>query len=241
MSEAVSGEATSKYPFMPLEFKRLEMEEALQRSRAFLTSMRQRRSIRAFAPDPVPFELIENAIATAATAPSGANQQPWRFVVVKDPDLKQRIREAVEKEERENYERRFPEEWLAALAPLGTDWHKEFLEIAPYLIVVFKEDYGVRLNPPTDVTGEQPSEVHVKHYYTAESVGIAVGFLIASLHQAGLAVLTHTPSPMGVLRELLGRPRNEKPFVVLPVGYPAPDCRVPVLSKKPLNEIMIVK
>ncbi len=241
MSEAVSGEATSNYPFVPLEFKRLESEEALQRSRAFLTSMRHRRSIRAFAPDPVPFDLIENAIATAATAPSGANQQPWRFVVVRNPDLKRRIREAVEKEERENYEHRFPAEWLAALASLGTDWHKEFLEIAPYLIVVFKEDYGLSLNPLADATGEKSAETHVKHYYTTESVGIAVGLLIASLHQAGLAVLTHTPSPMGILRELLGRPRNEKPFVVLPVGYPAQDCRVPVLSKKPLDEIMIVR
>jgi iodotyrosine deiodinase len=240
LNETVSGESTSSYPFIPFEYEQLTIEESVERSRTFFAHMQRRRSIRAFSPEPVPFELIENAIATAATAPSGANQQPWRFVVVSDPELKRRIREAVEEEERENYERRFPQEWLNALAPLGTDWHKEFLEIAPYVIVVFKEDYGLRLTPSSS-TVESTSESHVKHYYVIESVGIAVGLLIASLHQAGLSVLTHTPNPMGFLRELLGRPRNEKPFVVLPVGYPSPDCRVPVLSKKPLNEVMIVK
>lgn len=243
MSETTSGESTSIYPFAPLQFERLEPEEALRRSRAFLESMRGRRSIRAFSPEPVPFELIENAIATAATAPSGANQQPWRFVVVRDPELKRRMREIVEQEERESYEHRFPPEWLSALAPLGTDWHKEFIEIVPYVIVAFKEDYGLKPVEQEDQTETpaKPTEKHIKHYYVTESVGIAVGFLIASLQQTGLAVLTHTPSPMGFLRELLGRPRNEKPFVVLPVGYPAPDCRVPVLSKKSLDEVMIVK
>ncbi|HET9918412.1 MAG TPA: nitroreductase family protein [Ktedonobacteraceae bacterium] len=243
MSETTSGESTSIYPFAPLQFERLEPEEALRRSRAFLESMRGRRSIRAFSPEPVPFELIENAIATAATAPSGANQQPWRFVVVRDPELKRRMREIVEQEERESYEHRFPPEWLSALTPLGTDWHKEFIEIVPYVIVAFKEDYGLKPVEQEDQTETpaKPTEKHIKHYYVTESVGIAVGFLIASLQQTGLAVLTHTPSPMGFLRELLGRPRNEKPFVVLPVGYPAPDCRVPVLSKKSLDEVMIVK
>ena len=254
MSEPTSGESTSIYPFAPLEFERLEPEEALRRSQAFLESMRRRRSIRAFSPEPVPFELIENAIATAATAPSGANQQPWRFVVVRDPELKRRMREIVEQEERESYEHRFPPEWLSALAPLGTDWHKEFIEIAPYVIVVFKEDYGIQqAGQDGDAQGGQegqegggeaagkPAGKHIKHYYVTESIGIAVGFLIASLQQTGLVVLTHTPSPMGFLRELLERPRNEKPFVVLPVGYPAPDCRVPVLSKKSLDEVMIVK
>lgn len=243
MSETTSGESTSIYPFAPLQFERLEPEEALRRSRAFLESMRGRRSIRAFSPEPVPFELIENAIATAATAPSGANQQPWRFVVVRDPELKRRMREIVEQEERESYEHRFPPEWLSALAPLGTDWHKEFIEIVPYVIVAFKEDYGLKPVEQEDQTETpaKPTEKHIKHYYVTESVGIAVGFLIAILQQTGLAVLTHTPSPMGFLRELLGRPRNEKPFVVLPVGYPAPDCRVPVLSKKSLDEVMIVK
>jgi nitroreductase len=246
MSEPTSGESTSTYQFAPLEFERLEQEEALRRSRAFLESMRQRRSIRAFSPEPVPFELIENAIATAATAPSGANQQPWHFVVVRGPQLKRRMREIVEQEERENYEHRFPPEWLSALAPLGTDWHKEFIEIAPYVIVVFKEDYGIQQSKQDDQAArgesvEESAEKHIKHYYVGESVGIAVGLLIASLQQAGLVTLTHTPNPMGFLRELLDRPRNEKPFVVLPVGYPSPDCRVPVLSKKSLDEIMIVK
>lgn len=240
-SKSITGEATSNYPFAPLVFEKLSMEESLQRSRTFLESMRSRRSIRAFSPEPVPFELIQNAIATAATAPSGANQQPWHFVVVHNPALKRRIREIVEAEERESYEHRFPAEWLAALAPLGTDWHKEFIEVAPYIIVVFKEDYGVQAIPTEHDGGTTIEEKHIKHYYTTESIGIAVGLLIASLHQAGLAVLTHTPSPMGFLRDVLGRPRNEKPFVVLPVGYPAPDCRVPVLSKKTLDEVMIVK
>ena len=231
MEETTSGESTSVYPFMPLAFKHIGEDEALQLSQSFLEALRRRRTIRAFSPELVPFALIENAIATAATAPSGANQQPWHFVVVENADLKRRIREAVEQEERENYEHRFPVAWLAALAPLGTDWHKEFLETAPYLIVVFKEDYGLSAN-------EQ--EEHIKHYYTMESVGIAVGFLIASLHQAGLATLTHTPNPMGFLRELLGRPRNEKPFVILPVGYPTEDCSVPILTKKLLSEVMDV-
>jgi iodotyrosine deiodinase len=232
MSERTPGDATSAYPFEPLPFARLAAEDALRRSREFLAAMRQRRSIRAFAPDPVPLELIENAVATAATAPSGANQQPWRFVVVRDPALKRRIREAAEQEERENYARRFPPDWLAALAPLGTDWHKAFLEIAPYLIIVFKEEYG--LDP------QDPAR-HLKHYYVNESVGIAVGLLIASLHQAGLATLTHTPNPMGFLRDLLERPRNEKPYLLLPVGYPADGCRVPVLTKKPLSDVLLLR
>lgn len=238
MSQSNSGEATSRYPFAPLDFTRLDSEEALQRSRLLLATMRQRRSIRAFSPEPIPMELVENAIATAATAPSGANQQPWRFVTVTNADLKRRMRALIEQEERESYEHRMTPEWLAALAPLGTDWHKEFIELAPCVIVVFKEDYGIQHVPSKDNIGTS-TEVLVKHYYATESVGIAVGFLIASLHQAGLATLTHTPSPMGFLRELLERPRNEKPFVVLPVGYPAIDCRVPVLVKKPLDDIII--
>lgn len=245
MSETLTGEESSSYPFEPLQYERLEVQEALQRSRNFLVSMRRRRSVRAFSSDPVPFELIENAIATAMTAPSGANQQPWKFVVVQDQDLKRRMRELVEIEEREGYEHRFPPEWLAAIAPLGTDWHKEFIEIAPYSIVVFKEDYGLKEVAEETVSDTQvqsePVEMRVKHYYVNESVGIAVGLLIASLQQAGLAVLTHTSNPMGFLRELLGRPRNEKPFVILPVGYPAEDCRVPVLRKKALDEVMIVR
>ncbi|MEO7022203.1 MAG: nitroreductase family protein [Ktedonobacteraceae bacterium] len=240
MSESTTGEASSRYLFEPLQYKRPYPDEALQHSRDFLASMRRRRSVRAFSADPVPFELIENAIATAMTAPSGANQQPWKFVVVQDQAIKQRMREMIETEEHAGYEHRFPPAWLSALAPLGTDWHKEFIEIAPYIIVVFKEDYGLKEAPALEDDEQAQEDVRIKHYYTNESVGIAVGFLIASLQQAGLAVLTHTPNPMGFLRDFLGRPRNEKPYVVLPVGYPAPNCRVPVLHKKRLDEVMIV-
>ncbi len=189
--------------------------------------VRTRRTVRHFSDAPVPFELIETAIRAAATAPSGANQQPWRFVVVSDPETKRRIREAAEKEERENYERRFPDEWLEALAQFGTDWHKPFLETAPYLIVVFRIDYGL------------DGQRKVKHYYVGESVGIAAGFLLAALHAAGLATLTHTPSPMGFLSKILDRPVNERPFLLIPVGYPAAECEVPDIAKKPLPEVMI--
>ena len=189
--------------------------------------MATRRSVRDFSAEPVPLELVENAIQCAARAPSGANQQPWRFVVVSDPGLKREIRLAAEAEERDNYEGRFPQEWLDALAPLGTDWNKPFLETAPYLIIVFAIDYGL--------DGDRKT----KHYYVRESVGIATGFLIAALHLAGLATLTHTPSPMGFLGKLLGRPANERAFVLLPVGYPASDAKVPDISKKALSEVMI--
>jgi iodotyrosine deiodinase len=214
---------------VPLRFRRLEPEEQLARSRAFLADMEARRTVRHFSTEQPPFDLIENAILTANTAPSGAHQQPWRFVVVSDSQVKHAIREAAEDEERENYERRFPQEWKDALAPLGTDWHKEFLDDAPHLIVVFAEEYGL-------VPGEP--ERKVKHYYVRESVGIAVGLLIASLHLAGLATLTHTPNPMGFLSEILGRPRNEKPYLLLPVGYPAEGCTVPNLRRTSLGEIM---
>ncbi len=190
--------------------------------------MRVRRTVRAFSPEPVPLELVRNAIATAASAPSGANQQPWRFVVVSCPEIKRRIREAAEKEERENYEHRFPPEWLQALAPFETDWHKEFLEVAPYVIVIFRLDYGL------DENGGK-----LKHYYVNESVGIAAGMLIAALHVSGLATLTHTPSPMNFLREILGRPANERALLVLPVGYPAEGATVPELTKKTLDEVMV--
>jgi nitroreductase len=227
-------EEQARAVFVPLEFERLPPEEQLARSRAFLAAMARRRTVRHFAREPVPpLELITNAIATANSAPSGAHQQPWHFVVVRDPAVKHAIRAAAEAEERENYERRFPEEWKQALARLGTDWHKDFLDDAPYLIVLFQIDYGLEPGP----TLEAP-ERRVKHYYVKESVGIAAGLLIASLHQAGLAMVTHTPSPMGFLSRILGRPRNEKPFLLLPVGYPAPDCRVPDLERKALTEIM---
>ncbi|MBM3797397.1 MAG: nitroreductase family protein [Acidobacteria bacterium] len=193
--------------------------------------MATRRSCRHFAADPVPFELIEAAVATAATTPSGANQQPWRLVVVSDPALKRQIRLAAEAEEKENYEHRFPPEWLAALKPFGTEWHKPFLETAPYLIVVFRLDYG--LADPS-----RPDE-RTKHYCVADPVGIATGFLLAALHLAGLATLTHTPSPMGFLGRVLDRPPNERPFLLIPVGYPAPDATLPNIRRKELAEVLV--
>ena len=168
----------------------------------------------------------------AASAPSGANHQPWRFVVVRDAWVKRRIREAAEAEERESYERRMPDEWLAALAPLGTDWHKPFIEIAPVLVVVFRIDYGVE----QDADGR---ERRVKHYYVSESVGIACGMLLAALHWSGLATLTHTPSPMGFLSTILQRPPNEKPYLLIPVGYPAANAMVPRITKKPMAALRI--
>lgn len=182
-----------------------------------------------FSPDAVPLEVIDLAISAANTSPSGANMQPWKFVVVIDPSLKRRIREAAEAEEKENYSGRMPEQWLRALAPLQTDWQKEFLEIAPVLIVVFREDYH-------EEGGER-----ILHYYVSESVGIACGILLAALNAAGLETLTHTPSPMGFLREILERPRNEKPYLLIPVGYPAEDCRVPAIRKKTPEEVTVRK
>ena len=196
--------------------------------------MRGRRTVREFSPDPVPFELIELAIKTAGSAPSGANQQPWHFTIVSDDEIKRRIRFAAEEEERENYSGRFPDEWLEVLAPLGTDWHKDFLEIAPYLIVVFKIDYGIEKQP-------DGGERRIKHYYVNESVGIACGMLLAALHNAGLATLTHTPNPMGFLSEILERPKNEKPFLLIPVGYPAEGVKVPDITKKTFEEITDLK
>ncbi len=195
--------------------------------------MASRRSVRFLSAEPVPFELIENAIRCAALAPSGANQQPWKFVVVQDAETKRRIREAAEAEERESYEHRMPEDWLEALAPLGTDWHKEFLEAAPYLIVVFRIDYGL--------VERDGAERKIRHYYVQESVGIATGFLLAALHLSGLATLTHTPSPMGFLAGILERPKNERPYLLIPVGYPAEDATVPDIAKKSLDRVMEIK
>lgn len=220
----------SEFPSRPLEFERLAPEESCRRARAFLDEIRWRRTVRDFSPEPIPMEAVDAAIAAAASAPSGANRQPWRFVVVRDAETKRRIRAAAEAEEREFYERRAPAEWLADLAPLGTDWRKPFLEKAPCLIVVFRLDYEpVRLADGT--------ERHHKNYYVQESVGIAVGFLLAALHRAGFATLTHTPSPMGFLSEVLGRPKHERPYLLVPVGYPAPGARVPDIVKKPLDEV----
>lgn len=219
--------------FIPLPYQRPTAEEQIARATAFHCVMRTRRTVRHFSPDPVPFSLIQTAIQTAATAPSGANQQPWRFVVVSDPKIKRRIREAAEAEERKFYEHRAPNEWLQALAPLGTDWHKKFLEVAPWLIVVFRLDYALEAGP-------EGEEIKHKHYYVMESVGLACGFLLAALHHAGLATLTHTPSPMGFLSRILNRPKNEKPYLLIPVGYPARDAQVPDIGKKPLEEVMAV-
>lgn len=190
--------------------------------------MQARRSVRDFSDEPVPLALIEAAVRVAATAPSGANQQPWHFVVVSDPELKREIRIAAEAEEKQNYEGRFPDEWLAALQPFGTDWQKPFIETVPYLIVVFSVNYEV-------AEGGK-----IKHYYVQESVGIATGFLLAALHLAGLATLTHTPSPMGFLGRILNRPANERPFLLIPVGYPAAEAQVPALTKKPMAEVLTV-
>jgi len=220
------------YPFIPLQWPRLTPEESQARARAFRESMALRRSVRHFSSEPIPPGVLEDAIACAAHAPSGANQQPWTFVVVTDPALKARLREAAEAEERESYAGRMSEEWLEALAPLGTDWHKPHFTEAPALLVVFEQVYGFKPLP-------DGSSKKVKHYYVQESVGIAVGFLIAALTQAGLATLTHTPSPMGFLREVLGRPENERAFAVLPVGYPAPGAQVPDIHKKALDAVLV--
>jgi iodotyrosine deiodinase len=200
----------------------------MRRSRDFLELMSARRSVRHFSTEPVERALVENAIRTAGTAPSGANQQPWTFVVVSDPETKQKLREAAEKEERLLYEERASDEWLAALEPIGTDAVKPHITDAPYVIVVFEQAWGLK-----------PDGTKRKHYYVRESVGIATGLLLASLHAAGLATLTHSPSPMGFLRDILGRPENERPFVLIPVGYPAPGAEIPefALYEKPLDEI----
>lgn len=218
------------HPHVPLHFERYSEDRQIELSRELLNSLLTRRSVREFSPEPVALELIENAVRAAASAPSGANQQPWRFVVVRDPEVKRRIREAAEAEEKKNYEHRFPGEWLDVLAQFGTDWHKEFLETAPYLIAVFRIDYGLR-------EGDSDEQKR-KHYYVQESVGIACGFLLAALHWCGLATLTHTPSPMGFLSEILERPKNERPYLLIPVGYPASGATVPAIEKKALEEVM---
>ena len=198
------------------------------RASAFYSEMDGRRSVRAFSPDPVPQRLIEQAILAASTAPSGAHQQPWTFVAVSDPETRRRIRFAAEAEERRSYENRMSMEWLDALAPLGTDWQKPYLETAPWLVVLFEQIHGTF-----------PDGTHKKHYYARESVGIAAGMFIAAVHHMGLATLTHTPSPMGFLTTILERPRSERPFVLFPVGYPAADATVPDLVRKPLSEVAV--
>jgi len=213
---------------IPLDFEHLSAAEARERLSAFAARMQRRRTVRDFSDQPIPDGLLDLAIATAGSAPSGANRQPWHFVVVTDPQVKRRIREAAEAEEKAFYEHRAPDDWLEALAPLGTDQHKPFLEIAPALIAVFRQDVTV------DAQGQR------KNYYVSESVGIAVGLLLSALHLAGLATLTHTPSPMGFLSEILGRPKHERPYLLIPVGYPAKDAAVPAITRKPLEAIRTV-
>lgn len=221
---------TEPYRAIPYRPARVAPEESARRLHDELAIMSTRRTVRHFSTDPVPREAIEDAIRIAGTAPSGAHRQPWYFVAISDPASKARIRDAAEAEEREFYERRATPEWLEALAPLGTDFVKEHLTDAPWLIVVFRRDYELGADG-----------TKLKGYYLNESVGIAVGFLIAALHHAGLATLTHTPAPMTFLREICGRPPSDKPFVLLPVGYPSDDCTVPDLERKPLSEIAEIR
>jgi len=217
----------SKYNFIPLnDYNEYSPEEMIKRSESFYNQIKQRRTVRDFSDKPVSKEVIENCIRTAGTAPSGANLQPWHFVVVSDSKIKMRIRFAAEKEEKEFYTNRAPKEWLDALAPLGTNEQKPFLEKAPHLIAIFAKSYDIL-----------PDGRKVKQYYSQESTGIACGILITAIHNAGLVSLTHTPSPMNFLNEILGRPNNERPFLLLVVGYPAKDAKVPDIQKKNLEEI----
>lgn len=218
----------SPYPFIPYSIKTYTKKEMVTKSEEFFQWADLRRSVRDFSDKPFPKEIIENFIKAANTAPSGAHKQPWTFVVVDNAELKRKIRIAAEKEEKESYEGRMTEEWLRDLAPLGTTWKKPFIETVPYLIVVFEQIYG--LDP---ISNEKS-----KNYYVKESVGIAVGFLILAIRNAGLVTLTHTPSPMNFLREILNRPKNERAYVLLPVGYPAEDAKVPDLKRKELNQII---
>ena len=218
----------SDYPTVPLtRYREYPIEEMRQRVNDFYADLDRRRSLRDFSDRPVPRDIIETALRAASTAPSGANLQPWHFVVISGAETKRKIREAAEIEEREFYTHRASEEWLKALQPLGTDEQKPFLETAPYLIAIFLQKYG-----------ELPDGTRVKHYYPTESTGIAAGMLITALHTAGLGTLTHTPSPMKFLNEILGRPKNERPFLLLVVGYPAEDARVPDIERKSLDEFV---
>ena len=214
----------------PLVFERLAPERMVARSRAHAEEIARRRSVRQFSTEPFPLAIVDDAIRAAASAPSGAHQQPWTFVVVVDAELKREIRTAAEREELQNWHGRMPDDWLTALAPLGLDWHKPHLTDAPALIVVFAQRWSL---VPTAGGGTR----RIKHYYVDESVGIAVGFMLSTLHLAGLAALTHTPSPMTFIRELLGRPVNERPFVIVPVGYPTADAQVPDIRRKSLDEV----
>lgn len=221
-----SSKIINGYPFCRYSRPETDAAELLQRSTTFYHDMDTRRSCRDFSNKPVPEAVIRNIVQTASTAPSGAHKQPWTFCVVADPEIKRRIRTAAEQEEYESYHGRLPEDWLEDLKPLQTDWNKEFLETAPYLIIVFKKSYE------PDAEGRKRNT-----YYASESCGIACGFLLAAIHQAGLVSLTHTPSPMNFLSQILGRPAHEKPYLLVPVGYPADECWVPDISRRPLQEV----
>lgn len=217
-----------KESFIELKFQSKTEGEMLDQAEKFYKEMNRRRSVRHFSPEPIPRKLIELAIRTASSAPSGAHRQPWKFVAVSDPSIKKKIRQAAEREEKKSYQERMPEEWLKALAPIGTDWRKPFLETAPWIVVVFAESYGL-----------EPNGSHRKNYYVQESVGIACGLFIAAIHQMGLVTLTHTPSPMKFLSEILNRPENERPYILFPVGYPAENSLVPNLRRKDLKQVSL--
>lgn len=226
-SSQSQGSNREQPPMRRLDFARLEPEDSARRAAEFARTLQRRRSVRHYSSEPIAREVIEGVLAAAHSAPSGANKQPWHFVAIGDPEIKRRIRIAAEHEERLSYEGRMPQTWLDDLAPLGTDWHKEFLEIAPWLIVVFAVSFEL------DADGGRR-----KHYYVQESVGIACGMLLAAAHHAGLATLTHTPSPMNFLAEILERPHNERPYLLIPVGYPADAAMVPDIGKKPLEAVV---
>ncbi len=213
--------------FIPFEYDQVEQKESLERVKSFYSDINKRRSLRVFSDKPVDREVIEYEIKSAGTAPSGAHKQPWTFCAVSNPEIKAKIREAAEKEEYENYHGRMSEDWLEDLKVFGTDWNKPFLEIAPWLIIVFRKTYDLE------------DGIKSKNYYVQESVGLAAGMLLTAIHRAGLVSLTHTPSPMNFLSKVLNRPENEKPFLLIPVGYPADDAEVPDIQRKPLEDISV--
>lgn len=217
--------AKKEYKFVKHEPLRFTEEEMIKRSTAYFEHMDLRRSVREYSDKPIPKEVIDNILKTASTAPSGAHKQPWTFCVISDPEIKKQIRIAAEKEEKESYENRMPDSWKEDLEPLGTDWRKPFLEVAPYLIIVFKRAYELK------------DGVKRNNYYVNESVGLASGFLISAIHDAGLVTLTHTPSPMNFLQKILKRPENERPFLLLPIGYPADEVMVPDLKRKNIEDV----
>ena len=220
---------TNNYKSISYAKETYEAEEMALKSQSFLKFMATRRSVRDFSDKPISESVIEDLILSASTAPSGAHKQPWTFCVVKNPEIKRQIREAAEIEESESYDSRMNDDWLKDLEPIGTDWRKPFLEIAPYLIVVFKRSYEL-----------EPDNRKHQNYYVTESCGIACGFLLAAIHNAGLVALTHTPSPMNFLTKILRRPQNEKPFLLIPIGYPAEQCSVPDLRRKDLSEVCVL-